>query len=86
MKCDKRTQNIESSVRITVQKNIKKHVNRRKIYVDIRGMSPDIQNLKKMWSTAIPAAFRESPVNFGPQTKKFYWLELSHPSGFFGED
>ena len=24
MKCDKRTQNIESSVRITVQKNIKK--------------------------------------------------------------
>jgi len=27
MKYDKRTQNIESSVRITVQKNIKKHVN-----------------------------------------------------------
>jgi len=30
MKCDKRTQNIESSVRMTVQKNIKKtrkHVN-----------------------------------------------------------
>jgi len=26
----------------------------------------------------------KSPVNFGPQTKKFYWLELSHPSGFFG--
>ena len=26
-KCDKRTQNIESSVRMTVQKNIKKHVN-----------------------------------------------------------
>ena len=25
MKCDKRTQNIESSVRITVQKNIKKN-------------------------------------------------------------
>jgi len=25
-------------------------------------------------------------VNFGPQTKKFYWLELSHPSGFFGGD
>ena len=24
-------------------------------------------------------------INFGPQTKKFYWLELSHPSGFFGE-
>ena len=21
---------------------------------------------------------------FGPQTKKLYWLELSHPSGFFG--
>jgi len=29
---------------------------------------------------------RKSPVNFGPQTKKFYWLELSHPSGFFGGD
>ena len=27
----------------------------------------------------------KSPVNFGPQTKKFYWLELSHRSGFFGE-
>jgi len=40
-----------------------------------------------MWSTAIPAAFYEkSPVNFGPQTKKFYWLELSHLSGFFGGD
>jgi len=25
MKCDKRTQNIESSVRMTVQKNIKKN-------------------------------------------------------------
>jgi len=25
-------------------------------------------------------------VNFGPQTKKFYWLTLSHPSGFFGGD
>ena len=48
-------------------------------------MTPDIQNLKEMWSTAIPPAFYEkSPVNFGPQTKKFYWLELSHPSGFFG--
>jgi len=32
-------------------------------------------------------AFQEkSPVNFGPQTKKFYWLTLSHPSGFFGAD
>jgi len=27
---------------------------------------------------------RKNPVNFGPQTKKFYWLELSHPSGFRG--
>jgi len=25
-------------------------------------------------------------VNFGPQTKKVFWLELSHPSGFFGGD
>ena len=25
-------------------------------------------------------------VNFGPQTKKFYWLEFNHPSGFFGGD
>ena len=25
-------------------------------------------------------------MNFGEQTKKFYWLELSHPSGFFGGD
>jgi len=29
---------------------------------------------------------RKSPVNFGPQTKKFYWLTLSHPSGLFGGD
>ena len=28
----------------------------------------------------------KNPVNFGPQTKKFYWLELSHPSGYFGGD
>ena len=50
-------------------------------------MTPDIQNLKEMGSTAIPPAFHEkSLVNFGPQTKKFYWLELSHPSGFFGGD
>ena len=28
----------------------------------------------------------KNPVNFGPQTKKFYCLELSHPSGFFGGD
>jgi len=25
-------------------------------------------------------------VNFGPQTKKFYWLELIHPSEFLGGD
>ena len=36
--------------------------------------------------TAIPPALHEkSPVNFGPQTKKFYWLEMSHPSEFLGE-
>jgi len=29
---------------------------------------------------------QKSPVNFGPQTKKFYWLELSHRRGFFGGD
>jgi len=46
----------------------------------------DIRNPKEMCSTTIPPAFHEkSPVNFGPQIKKFYWLELSHPSGFFGE-
>jgi len=28
----------------------------------------------------------KSPVKFGPQTNKFYWLTLSHPSGFFGGD
>ena len=57
------------------------------LIANISGMTPDIQNLKEMWSTAIPPAFREkSPVNFGPQTKKFYWLTLSHPSGFFGGD
>ena len=28
----------------------------------------------------------KNTVNFGPQTKKFYWLTLSHPSGFFGGD
>jgi len=50
-------------------------------------MTPDIQNLKEMSSTAILPAFHEkSPVKFGPQTKKFYWLELSHPSGFFWGD
>ena len=50
-------------------------------------MTPDIQNLKEMWSTAIPPALKEkSPVNFGPQTKKFYWLELSNPSEFLGGD
>jgi len=33
------------------------------------------------------SAFQEkSQVNFGPQTKKFYWLELSHPSEFLGGD
>ena len=53
------------------------------LIANISGMTPDIQNLKEMWSTAIPPAFHEkSPVNFGPQTKKFYWLTLSHPSEF----
>jgi len=33
-----------------------------------------------------PAFHEKSPVNFGPQTKKFYWLEVSHPSEFLGED
>jgi len=48
-------------------------------------MTPDIKNLKEMRSTAIPSAFHEkSPVNFGRQTKKFYWLELSHPGDFWG--
>ena len=28
----------------------------------------------------------KNPVIFGRQTKKCYWLELSHPSGFFGGD
>jgi len=28
----------------------------------------------------------EIAMNFGPQTKKFYWLTLSHPSGLFGGD
>ena len=28
---------------------------------------------------------KKGPVNFGPQTEKFYWLTLSHPSAFFGE-
>ena len=27
---------------------------------------------------------QKSTVHFGPQTKKFYWLELSHPSQFLG--
>jgi len=50
-------------------------------------MNPDIQNQREMCSTAIPTAFHEkSRVNFGAQTKKFYWLELSHPSVFFGGD
>ena len=49
--------------------------------------APYIQNLKEIWSTAIPPAFHEeSLVNFGPQTKKFYWLTLSHSSGFFRGD
>jgi len=29
---------------------------------------------------------RKSPVNFGPQTKKFYWLELSHQVHILGGD
>jgi len=29
---------------------------------------------------------KKNPVNFGQQTKKFYWLTLSHPSAFFGGD
>ena len=42
---------------------------------------------KRNVSTAIPPAFNgNNPVNFRPQTKKYYWLELSHPSGFFGRD
>jgi len=57
------------------------------LIANISGKTPDIQNLKQMWSTAIPPTFQEeSPVNFGPQTKKIYWLELSHPSEFFGRD
>ena len=56
------------------------------LIANISGTTPDIQNRKEMRSTAIPLAFHEkSPVNFGPQSKKFYWLTLSHPSGFFGE-
>ena len=55
--------------------------------MNIFGIAPDIQNRKEMWSTAITPAFRKkSPVNFGPQTKKLYWLELSHPTGVFGDN
>ena len=32
------------------------------------------------------AFHKKSPVIFGPQTKKLYWLELSHPTGVFGGD
>ena len=54
---------------------------------NISGTTADIQNRKELLSTAIPSAFHEeSPVHFGPQTKKFYWLELSHPSEFLGAD
>ena len=57
------------------------------LITNISGMTPDIQNLKEMWSTAIPPhSMKENPVNFGPQTKKFYWLTLSHPSGYFWGD
>ena len=42
---------------------------------------------KKCDRQRYPPAFHEkSPVNFDPQTKKFYWLTLSHPTGFFGGD
>jgi len=34
-------------------------------------------------SSCVPG---KSPVNFGTQTKKFYWLTLSYRSGFFGRD
>ena len=34
----------------------------------------------------LPRSMEKNPVNFGPQTKKCYWLELSHPSRFFGGD
>ena len=64
------------------------------LITNISGTTTDIQNLKEiqlrystMWYfvvTLIPPAFYErSPVNFGPQTKKFCWLTLSHPSGFY---
>jgi len=34
----------------------------------------------------LPRSGKKSPVNFGPQSKKFYWLRLNHLSGCFGED
>ena len=53
----------------------------------ISGTDLHIEHLKKTWSTATPSTLDErNLVNFGPQTKKFYWLELSHPSGFFWGD
>ena len=57
------------------------------LIANISGTTPYVQNRKETWSTAIPPAFQEeSPVNFGPQTKKFYWLTVSHRSGFFRGD
>ena len=57
------------------------------LIANISGMTLDIQNWKKRdRQRFLPRSMKRSPVNFDPQTKKFYWLILSHPSGFFGGD
>ena len=54
------------------------------LIANISRMTPDIQNLKGMWSTAIPPAFHQkSPVNFGPQTKKVLLAKIEPPKWIF---
>jgi len=54
-------------------------------------ISPELLQISKIWKKFdrqrfLPRSRKKSPVNFGPQTKKFYWLELSHQSEFLGKD
>jgi len=53
------------------------------LIANISGMTPYIQNLKEMWSTAIPPAFQKKSGELWSSKKKVYWLKLSHPSGLF---
>ena len=57
------------------------------LIANISGMDRHIEHVRKPWSATTPSTLGEKIlVNFGPQTKKFYWLILTNPRRYFSGD